>query len=363
MKRGLTIALTILISLLAMSIFSNAEVEDCEYDPKFDNDKDFIMSNGADCGQDYEYDCDDNDKDLFKDCRSSLWSRIVAFFKGDKGQKDRISGNTVKTSIEKSDDCAAVICEKDSNKVYCPESYTVCMKRYSECRIIECDEDYLEEEPEEDYYRYEESGTYYDDEEFPGDDSSCNYEYHDCYDNGEAILCKGSFDACDSSFDDCACGTNDEIEDQAVPDTVTEADFDCETGVFVCNRQVVSMSGDIADSTVTCKGSFSECAMLYGDCQCGDDTLTDFPTQYIGNTDVDSGSENANNYWCDYKDRQIPCYMLPDNCSRKKNTCRKSAGSDSWITCEGSFDYCAKNYPECLCGIETTTSGVMVTSR
>jgi hypothetical protein len=371
MKKRLIIVTIILTVLLATSILSHHE--DCEYDPGFDKDNDYIMNKHADCGHDYQHDCDDNNKDIFKDCRHSFWSRLFGFFTGAKdGHSNRISGNTVKTSIQ--EDCAVTICmNKDLEEIYCPLSYQECSDSYSDCRIVECDEDYceveedceVEETKSETYYESDDDTTYYDETEYESAtyDDSCDYEYHDCYDNNEAVICKGDFELCAESFEDCTCGTEDDVshDDQAKPDEEITGNIECDTGVFVCDRQVLTMSNDIAESTVTCKSSFQECSVLYGNCRCGESSLTDFPTLNIG-TAGGNASETANNYWCDYKDRQVPCYMLPEDCDKTKNTCKKSSSSDMWITCEGSFEFCEKKYPECLCGIEIKNSGFMKTS-
>jgi hypothetical protein len=378
MKKGLILLLIILVCFAAASLITVAPGDtECEYDKEFDNDKDYIMNSDADCSDDYQYDCDDDDKDVFKECENSLWNRLVAWLKSKSEQKRQsaiITSNAVKQIIPDEDtfktikekvtreketieqpECSAVICLDESfNEIYCPDDYDTCCGKFSECRIVECAQEYCVD----DTPAYEEEYTY------ETDDSECQEEYNDCYDNGEAVICKGSFDACSSSFDDCTCGTSDDTGyDQAQPDFDASAPVDCATGVFVCERQVITMSGDIADSTVTCKSGFQECSMMYGNCKCGESDLIDFPTQYIGSAGIDDGgeSENADSYWCDFKDKKVPCYMLPEGCTKKKNTCDK--GNGIWITCDGSFEFCNKKYNgECLCGVEITSSGFMVTS-
>ncbi len=391
MKKGLVMLVLAVASLALVVAFADS---DCDYDPSFDVDGDYIMNDGADCGGDYVYDCDDGDKDVFRDCRRSLWQRLVDWLEGagDARPSNIISGSSVKRMIPGSeemkshirrvsgnygeedrsrDDCAVTICfDDDFREIYCPLEHEECCARYSDCRVVECDsEDSCEDEDA--YGSYEGSGEEYDGEEYDSDgyvydygngDGSCTEEYHDCFDDGEAVICKGPFDACDETFDGCTCGTSDSMDsgiEESAPDFDASEPVDCPTGVFVCKRQVITMSGDVADSTVTCKESFQRCSMTYGNCRCGNATLTDFPMQHIGGTDVDSGSGNADAYWCDHDGREVPCYMLPGNCTKKKNTCLNEKGQ--WITCDGSFDYCAGRYEECLCGIEATTSGFMVT--
>jgi hypothetical protein len=183
------------------------------------------------------------------------------------------------------------------------------------------------------------------------EESDCKEEYHDCFDKGEAVVCKGSFEQCKDAFDDCSCGC---VENNGYAVAENEIDTtqktECETGVFVCNRQVITMSGEIAESKVTCKGTFSTCAVLYGDCKCGDSSLTDFPTNYVGGT---SGEQECNDtkYYCDFKGHQVPCYMIVENCAERKNTCFNANGRQ--VTCVGTFDYCQKTYADnCVCGLE-----------
>ncbi|MFH1064570.1 MAG: hypothetical protein V1729_05795 [Candidatus Woesearchaeota archaeon] len=270
-----------------------------------------------------------------------------------------VSGHSVKDSAE--DDkgsgtsCAATICTKeDGDKIYCPKEYSECEKMYGRCLLISCD---TEADRPSGKYRAVISGTV-------SDESSCKAEYNDCLDGDEEIICKGSFDACAEAFDSCTCGTGDDVKkdgESLQPDFDSSQEVECDTGVFICERTQLSMSGDAVISKVTCKGTFSECAIQYGMCDCGDSSLTDFPTRYIGGVTDDGSSTSANNYWCDYKDKKIPCNMLPENCVKKKNTCNK--GDDVWITCDGSFEYCAKTYGECLCGVDIISSGFMTPSN
>ncbi|MBN1544704.1 hypothetical protein JW898_04535 [Candidatus Woesearchaeota archaeon] len=405
MQKKLVLIIIAIAVLLAGSVLSWAltGVSDCEYDRSFDDDDDYIMNTGADCGADYQYDCDDSDKDVFRGCdedqaapaelKVSLFSRIIAWLQGrgaaEQGnrQNNIISSNAVRTIFPGSDEAIAhikrmneqageqasgtqvsgqcdsvTICRNmNLREVYCPLDYDECCEKYSECRVISCDEEYCM--PEEtgaavDGYPEEYHYTGLDDEE------PCYEEYNDCIDKGEAVVCKGPFEACAASFEGCRCGTGEDMEeygDQAEPDFTSDGPVDCDTGVFVCSRQVITMSGDVAESIVTCKESFQRCSQTYGNCRCGNTTLTDFPTQYIGETGIDDSGDNANNYWCDYEGRQIPCYMLPGNCTKKRNTCDK--GNGVWITCDGSFVYCNNKYDgKCICGVETPSTGFMVTS-
>jgi len=234
-------------------------------------------------------------------------------------------------------DCSTIVCHKDEKEVYCPLSFDKCKDKYQDCRVIECEKELVEKpEPEK-----------------------CKEEYNNCKDGDEEIICKGSFSACADAFDSCTCGTFDE-EDTAQPDFDSTQDIDCNTDVYICSRTSITISGDVAESIVTCKGDFQQCSITYGYCECGNSTLTDFPTQYIGNTQYDGSAEKENGYWCDYNGKSIPCSMLPENCKKKSNTCNK--GNDVWITCQGNFDFCQKKYGECLCGVERPSTGFMVTS-
>ncbi|MBU2560845.1 MAG: hypothetical protein KKD17_00985 [Nanoarchaeota archaeon] len=403
MQKKLVLILIAIAVLLAGSVLSQAvaDISDCDYDKSFDKDNDYIMNKDADCGPDYQYDCDDSDKDVFKGCdktkiapNDSLFSRIISWLKGGRlsEQSNIISSNAVRTMIPGSEEaiahirrvneqakrqvpeaqpdsqCSVTVCRnKDLQEVYCPLPYDECCAKYSDCRVISCEEEYCVQDQGVDAADEDTSSeTYYDAGSYDYDDEEpCYEEYNDCMDNGEAVVCKGTFEACSESFQSCRCGSGEDLESYgeqaAEPDFTTDAPVDCDTGVFVCSRQVITMSGDVADSKVTCKESFQRCSQTYGNCQCGNATLTDFPTQYIGETGIDDAGDNAQNYWCDYKGRQIPCYMLPESCTKKRNTCDK--GNGVWVTCEGAFQYCNAKYGgDCLCGVEILSSGFMVTS-
>lgn len=360
MEKGLIFILVFAILAAAVS------AEDCRYDPRYDFDNDKVMSEGAGCGDEYVYDCDDNDKEISKGCENTLWDRFVSWFKGENRKPSRlISGSSVKklanpisTIKEKvvkrqepaaaQSDCSVTIClNADLKEIYCPLDYADCCAEYTKCRVIECDpgEDVCEDDGEE-----------------PVTDTGpeCDKDYHDCIDDGEEIICKGSFRACSDAFDECSCGTEDEVEgEQLTPEIDTSQDVDCDTGVFICSKQSISMSGDIAESVVTCKGTFQQCSVQHGECVCGNSTKTDFPTQYIG--DTGKGEDTIEDvFWCEYNSKKIPCYMMPENCNKKKNTCDK--GNGVMITCDGTFDFCNKRYAgTCLCGIETMGYGMMDT--
>ena len=358
MKKG------ILLSILIITIVTSAvyAASSCEYDEAFDLDGDYIMSELADCGDEYQYDCDDTDKDVYKDCTDSLWKRFISWIKGEnKSSSSLIAGNSVTSIIPQklSDikariknknqvtDCEPVtICyDNDAKEIYCPLDYNDCCDSYSDCRIVECGMEKKEYNSEDDY-------TYTHDEEF------CTEEYHNCYDADENIICKGDFERCAEAFDSCTCGTDndtDQVEETA-PEIDSSQTVECDTNVFICERQVITMNGDIADSIVTCKDSFQECSKVYGNCRCGNSSLTDFPTKKIG--DIGDGSTDANFYWCEHNGKNVPCYMLPENCNKKKNTCDKGEGI--MITCEGTIDYCNNRYDNtCLCGVEIISSGFM----
>lgn len=373
MKKGLI--LFILITILLAAGISYAET--CTYDAHFDLDGDYIMNSGADCGNDYQYDCDDGNKDVFKDCgneidaaiekqevKLSWWQRFKAWLRGEESAGSPVTGNSItsiasrlkqKISNSKASEpeCNPVtICYNENLKeIHCPLDYDSCCGRYSDCRIVECDT----EEASED------TGITSADNKGTGSTiQGCAEEYNACYDNGEAIICKGDFGRCDEAFDNCTCGTGSSTDyETAEPDIDTSQEVECDTGVFVCERQAVMMNGSIADSKVTCKDSFAECSMLYGNCKCGTSELTDFPTERIGAGG--NGSVEDNGYWCEHLGKQLPCSRLPENCNLKKNTCDK--GNGIMITCEGTINYCNKVYSgTCLCGIEATTSGFMKVS-
>lgn len=377
MKKGL-ISFILIAVLLAAGISYAAT---CSYDADFDLDGDYIMNSGADCGPAYRYDCDDSDKDVFRDCgedeetgekdsgteeqedrqqeKLSWWQRFKAWLRGDSGTTP--TGNTI-TSItsrlkekivkKKASEPACepvTICYTDDLKeIHCPLDYDECCGRYSDCRMVECDAGEECEEP-----AYAEQETY-------NTEETCSEEYHDCFDDGEAIICKGEFSRCAEAFDSCTCGTDDGADYEAAePDIDSRQEVECDTGVFVCRRQTVTMDGNIADSTVTCKGSFSECSMVYGNCVCGNSSLTDFPTQRIGVEGT--GPVDDEDYWCEHLGKQVPCSRLPENCNLKKHTCDK--GNGVMINCEGTIGYCNKKYDNtCLCGIESISSGFMKTS-
>ena len=280
---------------------------------------------------------------------------VIGFLKDDNDITGKLVSNSSVLKKTTGDvACSAVICTKDSKEVFCPQDLASCDKKYDDCRVIECEkapapaarprtasQKTLSSAPEEEV---------------------CTAEYNDCYDNGEAIVCKGDYEQCCSSFENCRCGTNEDTagEDQAKPDINSEQEVACDTGVFVCSKQAITMSGDIAESKVTCKGSFQQCSTVYGSCECGTATLTDFPTQYIGDAGQTEGGENANNYWCEFKSHKVPCYMVNiESCRKKENTCYNDNGR--LINCVGTFDYCTKTYGDCLCGVETLNSGIMNT--
>ncbi len=396
MKKEIVLISVFLVLILTISFASSAlkSTIKCDYDEEFDSDEDFIMSDGANCPKGYQYDCDDSNKDIFKDCKTSIWSRMIAWLKGtSERQTNVITGNVISNMIpdaksaknhidrvmkgnapsqvdevvdQNTEDCTPItICMEDFKEVFCPLSYDECDYTYDGCRVIECADAFCENRNIDEYYAYEDEEYHeeYSYEYSDDDKEGCTEEYNNCFDGDEEVICKGSFGACSRSFDSCTCGTEDDTSyesDQLQPDIDSHNTIECDTGVYICTRQTITMSGDIADSTVTCKESFSRCSMTYGECTCGESTLTDFPTQYIGNTGMDYHVDNAQNYWCDYKGRDIPCYMLPENCNKKRNTCKKASGQ--WVTCEGTFDFCESRYEECLCGVEQMNSGFMVTS-
>lgn len=251
--------------------------------------------------------------------------------------------------------CSAIICFNEKlTEVLCSLSYDDCCSKYSDCRIVKCDEELESCESEEEGI------------EEPKIADACPYEYHDCRDGYEEVICKGDFESCSDSFDYCSCGTTDnaEAEEIAVPDVDSSQAVDCISGVFVCERQTFTMSGELAVSRVTCKSSFEECSLIYGNCHCGDSSLTDFPTDYVGTaSSVTEEDENLyENQECNFMGRTVPCYMVQGNCSKSKNTCDK--GNGIWITCKDKFSYCHKKYDgRCLCGVEIISSGVMVTKE
>jgi hypothetical protein len=262
--------------------------------------------------------------------------------------------------------CSATICIKKTYEVYCPESYAECAAKYKDCRKISCDAQDTESPTTETETNTEDNAEANVEDIIPDyvDTSGqgvCTEEYNDCYDRGTPVICKGNYDQCCASFDNCVCGTGDtaDTSEQAKPDIDTTDSVECTTAVYVCSRQVITMSGEVASSTVTCKSDFTTCSTMYGSCVCGNSTLTDFPTKVIGSSE--DVTANANRYWCQYQDKQIPCYMMPEKCMEKKNTCEKANGIK--VTCEGTFDFCNKQYGgKCYCGIESLTSGFMKTT-
>ncbi|MFC1741804.1 hypothetical protein ACFL3V_04685 [Nanoarchaeota archaeon] len=371
MKKELALALVFIASLLLLSIFSTAENTDCDYSERYDNDKDFIMNNKADCDKDYQYDCDDFDKDVYKDCKKTVWQRITSWLKGENRIKQKmdtantITSNAIKKMIPedlskfmstgraKPEECAVTVCLNDNLKqIYCPLDYDECCGKYSSCRKIYCEDNLCDYDPDS----YTDSYTVADDDEYDNTESSCTEEYHDCEDDGTEVICKGRFDDCDKSFSNCRCGTSDSVDyDTATPEIDTAEEVECDTGVYVCERQTITMSGDIAESKVTCKESFQRCSMAYGNCKCGDSSLTDFPTKKIGSDKITGTTAGTASYNCNYKGKDVPCYMMPsENCTKKKNTCDK--GNGIMIGCEGSFSYCNTKYGgNCLCGVEMMT--------
>jgi hypothetical protein len=385
MKKLVLFAILLTISAgLALGLTSAAK--ECKYNSKFDKDKDYVMNSLANCSSAYEYDCDDSNKDTYKDCEKSVWQRIIDFFKGANSKakasvvnsKNVITGNPIQKLLppipaltqKKFDpnNCSATICLNDQfTEIYCPLPYAECCAKYTECRVVACDaalceaDEEDEDEDEAEYpYDAEESGSEDADEgNFP-DSGTCTEEYNDCYDNSVAVTCKGSFEDCSASFERCKCGTSEtEMAEQATPDMTIDGSEECGTGVYVCDRKVVTMSGDVADSSVTCKGTFQRCSSVYGNCQCGNSTKTEFPTKYVGQTGGET-CENDAGYWCDYRGKKIPCYMMPGNCTKKKHTCENERRIK--INCDGYFDFCNKKYNgNCLCGVEILNSGYMVT--
>ncbi len=330
MRKVVIISSLFLLLLVVLSIASLAKEAFCKYDADFDKDKDYVMNKDADCGADYQYDCDDSDKDEFKGC-GSLWNRLVNFFFGDD---DNTIGNVVKNVVKgEVKPCAANICMTAKKaEVYCPDNLDECKRKYSSCRVIECEKEPVEVKAKKPVKR-------------PTTVSNCTAVYHDCFDGSEEVTCKGSFSDCSNSFKNCTCGIVEEEcdADVAAPDSMTVFNGTCDTNVFVCERQVIAMDGSIADSKVTCKSGFEECARLYGNCVCGNSSLTDFGVKYVGRV---NDTRNPN-----FDDGE---------CTKKVNTCDK--GDGIMISCEGSFEFCNKMYDDsCRCGIDSVSSGFMVT--
>jgi len=269
-----------------------------------------------------------------------------------------ISGNAIEKILPKTANtsagkvCSAIICSKAGKEVYCPLSTKECSIKYSACRTINCETETAKKTTTQKSNSTMQKTASNNALSNPGDDV-CTAEYNDCYDNGKPVVCKGDYEQCCSSFQNCVCGMSDTTEEQATPDIDLSNSGNCTTGVFRCNKQVMALDGTIATSTVTCKSDFRTCSATYGNCACGNSSLTDFPTQYVGDT--------QDNYWCEYLGKKIPCYMVPDHCTLKKNTCFKD--NDVKVTCDGSFDYCNKLYDgNCVCGIEIISSGFMTKS-
>lgn len=408
MKRELiTLFFAVIAFLMVLSLTTNVLGSECEYDADFDNDADYVMREGVACGIDYHYDCDDNDRYTWKDCdesdsvknskhiissaekdsekdekessedekeKLSFWQRIKNFFKG-KSQESMISGKSV---TEKVSDtlkssvaivkpyCAANICYNSNNQeIYCPGDFDKCADEYSMCRIVPCDDECLTVEDVSEEYDYveQDSGEYYSTEtvDYNPEESGreCTEEYNDCYDDGVAITCKGAFVDCDASFQGCICGSSEEIIEEAKADYDSGIAPDCDTGIYVCHKFSLAMDGTPTTSKVTCKSSFTECSMLYGECECGDSSLTDFGTKRIGDAGGDAETASGK---CEFCGDMVPCYMIvedPKLCSKSTHTCKDG---DRWLQCDGSKPYCDKLYDaKCLCGVENLGYGDFVT--
>ncbi|NQU78902.1 hypothetical protein HQ545_03980 [Candidatus Woesearchaeota archaeon] len=275
-------------------------------------------------------------------------------------------------------DCGVVVClGKTLGDIYCPLNFMECREKFRACRIIKCADEFMTEEDESNNQVYDSDSKNNDSdhnydytidyttdyttdyiETLDGETdmlkmSVCEYESHDCMDGDEKIVCRGRYEDCAHSFQECVCGTEYNSQDSvdADPDIETLSD-ECDTGTYICRSQQITISGEVAESAITCKSSFEECSMIYGGCECGNSTLIEFPTKTLG--------DGTSKYWCSHLGRIVPCYMMPDNCNKKRNTCDK--GNGAWITCEGSFEYCStKHNNRCLCGVEAISSGFMDT--
>jgi hypothetical protein len=282
---------------------------------------------------------------------------VIGFLNGHNDVTGKLVSNSSKKTLA-DDSCSAVICMKGSEEVYCPQDISSCDAKYDDCRVIECEK----EQPASKAKPKSASKT---SSAASSEEDVCTAEYNDCYDDGEAIVCKGGYEQCCAAFDNCRCGTTEDTtgEGQAKPDIDSEQAVACDTGVFVCSKQTITMSGDVAESKVTCKGSFQQCSTVYGSCECGTDTLTDFPTQYVGDAGTAEGGYDANNYWCEFKSRKVPCYMMPnETCAKKSNSCLRSDGI--MVKCDGTFSYCNSRFDgNCLCGLEVKGYGFLNTEE
>jgi hypothetical protein len=313
-------------------------------------------------------------------------ANILDYYPSQNNTNNLISGNLISNKIVKpvnvepvkkadmidtAKSCSAVICvNKKMNEILCSLSYDECCSKYSGCRIVKCEEETCENEDSKEEVDENEDSQEVDEEKFIEDsettDDACPYEYHDCRDGYEEIICKGDFESCSDSFDYCSCGTGGdaEVEETAVPDVDSSQAVDCPSSVFVCERQTFTMSGELAVSRVTCKSSFEECSLIYGNCRCGDSSLIDFPTEYVGaaNAPTEEEDSTSSKQECEFRGRKVPCNMIQSDCSKSKNTCDK--GNGIWITCKDKFSYCNKKYEgRCLCGVEIISSGFMVTEE
>ena len=289
-----------------------------------------------------------------------LLAVLAVFTLGCAGQDENVLTGT--SVLNSEDDCSVTICYAlDDTEVYCPEDPDACREKYLECRMVKCADDTGPAETGTEEYDdyYAERDTEYEYTTSDLEESACDEIYNDCYDEGQPITCKGPFELCDASFEDCVCGSEDDHEDSAEPEFDSGEAPDCDTGVYVCEKYSVSMDGTPTTSKVTCKSSFVTCSATYGKCDCGDSSLTDFGTITVG----DAGGEGTVDYECEFEGKTVPCYMVvedPKLCSKSSHTCKSG---ERWLQCEGSMPYCNNLHGgKCLCGVEDLGYGEYTTS-
>ncbi|HII71329.1 TPA: hypothetical protein HA265_01080 [Candidatus Woesearchaeota archaeon] len=312
----------------------------------------------------------------------SFWSKVIDFFT--KPKYNPITGHAVEEEIQKTRsavektttavkstgsriketvkeatnirDCKAVICYKDDEEIFCPDSEANCESQYDDCRTVWC---YSEPKPaptaspdeKEDPATYEYVPPEDVLDSYDLENEQCVEQYNDCTtDAGEDIVCHGDYEDCCNAFARCSCGTGGskpsdllDFQEDAAADAAERGD--CLSDEYLCKKVGIAMSGDPIESTVECKASYPECAARYGECRCANLTTSWFDDLEIGDV--------ASSQWCDWEGKQVLCSMLPENCDKKKNTCDK--GNGVFITCDGSLDFCNEKYDgRCLCGLSFT---------
>ncbi len=238
--------------------------------------------------------------------------------------------------------CEANLCLYNDKKYFCPEELTVCEKQFDSCEVIKC----LGEKPEAATKKpadqiMKEQTAY----------NTCNEEYNECITKDEEeVICHGSFKDCSHAFESCECGTENTEEvdsEDSTLDFKSDADKkfeeqgNCDTGVYICEKNSISMSGKPVSSTVECKSSYSDCSVRYGDCSCGE------ATEWFE-------EPKPKGPLCDWNSMKVECDRIAEHhndCNKPKNLCDK--GNGIMIQCDGAIGYCWDTYNDlCICGNE-----------